>query len=278
MTSFYKLTAILLISSRVSGQATYTAAIQSNSSKFCTAREIIFSVNASSPPVSYTWSVAPPKAALLPGANSKTVAVTFSTALNYTISVQLTTDTGTASASMVVPVSKSASAAFNASLSGSGYPNQLRLTNYSTGMFDSYWKFSDGSVDTSFNTIKYYSKSGSYGVTLHALGQNGCDDSTSYDFRISDSSSVTLPNVFTPNYDGVNDVFKPVTRGISDLNVWIYNRDGVIIANWNKLNGFWDGHTTGGEECTSGTYFVVLSAVGFDGKNYKLKGVLTLLR
>ena len=278
MTNLYRLTAILLISSRVSGQATYTAAIQSNSAKFCTGREIIFSVNASSPPVSYTWSVLPSKSSILPGINSKTVAITFTTALNYTINVLLTTDTGTASASMVIPVSRSARAAFNASLAGTGYPTQLQLTNYSTGMLDTYWKFSDAAIDTSFNTSRYYSKSGSYSVTLYALGQNGCDDSSSYAFRISDSSSVTLPNVFTPNYDGVNDVFKPITRGISDLNVWIYNRDGVIIANWNKVNGFWDGHTTGGEECNPGSYFVVLNAVGFDGKNYKMKGVLTLLR
>jgi gliding motility-associated-like protein len=278
MGRFYRLTAILLISARISGQGTFTAAITTNATKFCTGREIAFSVSASSEPLKYTWSVFPDRSVILPSPGSPTVSMNFATALNYTVSVVVTSDTETVTASRVISVSRSALASFNASLSDAGYPTRLDLTNYSTNITDSYWLFNDGSVDSSFNATRYFNSSGSHKVTLFALGKNGCDDTLDYSFRISDSSSVVIPNVFTPNYDGVNDVYMPLVRGISNLNVWIYNRDGVLVSTWNKVNGYWDGHTTGGEECNQGSYFVVLDAVGFDGRNYKLKGNFILLR
>jgi gliding motility-associated-like protein len=194
------------------------------------------------------------------------------------VSVTAKSDSTTVTASRVITVSRSAIAAFNASLSESGYPNALHLTNYSSGHLSSYWKFNDAGIDTNANTVKYYSKSGSYTVTLFALGRNGCNDSSSYAFRISDSSSIVLPNVFTPNNDDINDVFKPITTGINKLNLYISNRDGTIVSSWDKVNGFWDGHTTSGERCSTGVYYVVLQAEGFDGKLYKMKGSLTLLR
>lgn len=279
MRNFYKFTFLLLLSLHANAQGTFTAVINLNTTKFCTDREIGFSVTSQTMVTGYTWTAFPNKGiTIIPNQNNDSVSFIFATPLNYTVSVQLTSDTETATASRVISVSRSAVAAFNASLITTGYPNQLQLTNYSVNYLDSYWTFNDATVDSSFNTIKNYASSGNYKVTLFALGKNGCDDTLSYSFRISDSSAVTLPNVFTPNYDGVNDVFKPITTGISDLNVWIYNRDGVLIANWNKVNGSWDGHTTSGEECHPGSYFVIMAAVGFDGKNYKMKGTLTLLR
>jgi gliding motility-associated-like protein len=111
-----------------------------------------------------------------------------------------------------------------------------------------------------------------------AYGVNGCNDTTSYKFRVSDSSSISLPNIFTPNGDGANDVYIPITRGISGLNAWVYNRDGVIVSNWDKPRGGWDGYSTSGEPCSDGVYYIVVNAFGFDGKVYKLKSSITLIR
>ena len=62
------------------------------------------------------------------------------------------------------------------------------------------------------------------------------------------------------------------------MNVSVFNRYGTIIINRDRVNGFWDGHTTSGERCEAGVYFVILEATGFDGKSYKLKQSLTLVR
>jgi gliding motility-associated-like protein len=125
---------------------------------------------------------------------------------------------------------------------------------------------------------KPYYKAGSYTVSLVAIGSKGCSDTADYTFRISDSSSISLPNVFTPNDDGVNDYFKPLMTGISSLTAYVYNRDGVLLANWDKVNGTWDGHTTSGMACSDGVYFVVVKATGFDGIVYNKKTSLTLIR
>ncbi len=94
---------------------------------------------------------------------------------------------------------------------------------------------------------------------------------------VTDSlSNIILPNVFTPNADSVNDVFKPNLDEIKTLSFTIYNRYGNLIFETNRLNGFWDGHTTSGEPCTDGVYFCVLTATGIEGKAYKEKTFVQL--
>ncbi len=97
------------------------------------------------------------------------------------------------------------------------------------------------------------------------------------DVFITDSiSNIIIPNVFTPNADSINDVFKPRLDEITKLSFSIYNRYGNLIFETNRLNGFWDGHTTSGEPCTDGVYFCVLTGTGIDGKTYKEKTFIQL--
>jgi gliding motility-associated-like protein len=161
-----------------------------------------------------------------------------------------------------------------------GFPNELVLTNYSTNSLSNQWLFNDDFTanTTSLNTIKNYSVSGSYSVTLITYGNLGCNDTSHYDFRIADSSGITLPTIFSPNGDNINDIFKPITKGISAINVSIFNRYGTILISWDRVNSTWDGHTTSGERCEAGVYFVVVEAKGFDGRSYSLKHSLTLVR
>jgi hypothetical protein len=62
------------------------------------------------------------------------------------------------------------------------------------------------------------------------------------------------------------------------MKVNVYTRFGNFVYGWDTVNGFWDGHTTSGMACENGTYFYVIEATGFDGKSYKLKSFLTLIR
>jgi gliding motility-associated-like protein len=89
-------------------------------------------------------------------------------------------------------------------------------------------------------------------------------------------SGIIMPNVFTPNYDSINDVFRPILDEISEMEFTIFNRYGNLIFSTNRLHGFWDGRTTSGEACTDGVYFCILSATGADGKKYKEKTFVQL--
>lgn len=97
-------------------------------------------------------------------------------------------------------------------------------------------------------------------------------------FNTNDSiSNIVLPNVFTPNGDSINDVYKPFIDEITELHASIYNRWGNLIYEFDRVRGFWDGHTTSGEPCTDGTYFCVLTATGIDGKKYKERMAFQLM-
>jgi gliding motility-associated-like protein len=279
-----RLFTIILISIYTSfalAQVAPTATIVNTNTLFCTDKPIVFQAVSDISNLSYRWAVLPSKGlSSNTDLKSPTVTLTFSGTANYTVFLTATDIAGASSTyTTLVGPKRSARAEFNASLSSEGFPSKLTLTNYSMYNIKNYWKFSDAAtLDTSFSLVKNYSKNGNYSVLLYAYGEKGCDDSKRYDFTIAQSSSIVLPNVFTPNYDGNNDVFIPITKGISGLKGWIYNRYGAIVTTWDTPKGGWDGHTTSGEESPDGVYFVFIDAWGFDGQIYKLKGTVTLLR
>jgi gliding motility-associated-like protein len=258
-----------------------TATIVSPSATLCTGVSQTFTLQESNSPTVYSWSITPSKSvSVLPDFNSSSITFNFGTGGTYFINLMVSNATGTSMTTTTITVTKTAYAAFNASLNATGYPNQLILTNYSTNSISNQWLFNDDGAanTTSLNTVKDYSVSGSYSVTLIAFGNAGCNDTSSYALRIADSSGITLPTIFSPNGDGINDIFKPIAKNITSITVMIYNRYGTPIIKWDRVNGFWDGHTTAGEVCDEGVYFVVVEGAGFDGKSYKLKHSVTLVR
>lgn len=256
-----------------------TATIVVPSGTLCSGKTYSFSSTTSNTPVSFKWTVFPSlSVTATPDLNGQNVNLNFGRNGVYSLSLQVTNATGSTVATTTVNVSLNAIAAFNASLNTTGFPSQLFLTNYSSNHLSNQWLYSDAVSDFSVNTVKNYTVSGNYTVTLVAYGTNACNDTSRYSFRIADSSGITLPNIFTPNNDSINDIFKPIARGIVKMEAYIFNRYGTPIHHWDKPQGYWDGRTSSGEPCQSGIYFCVLEATGFDGKTYKMKTQFTLLR
>lgn len=279
MRNFYKFTFIALFSLCAKAQVP-TATIVTPSFYYCTDSQLFFAASFTNAHSSYTWTLPANRgASILTGVNDTSMVCTFSVPGIYTCSLTVANGTLSSTATKTITLTRSAIAAFNASLTSAGFPNELSLTNYSSYSTKNYWLYSGGlAKDSGDYILKPLSASGDYTVMLVALGKNGCNDSLSYAFRISDSSGVTLPNIFSPNNDGVNDIYRPVARGISSLKAWVYNRYGVIIASWERVNGFWDGTTTSGLDCRAGDYFIIVEASGFDGRSYKLKSTITLVK
>lgn len=102
--------------------------------------------------------------------------------------------------------------------------------------------------------IRYsYPVSGSYNVTLRLYNEIGCFKETSQMVSVVDGYSIILPNVFTPNNDGHNDIFRPLTTGLSKIDFSVYDNFGNLIYNEkaveediNALRGIeisgWNGH------------------------------------
>jgi gliding motility-associated-like protein len=112
---------------------------------------------------------------------------------------------------------------------------------------------------------------------LIASNTQGCLDSVTQILVVDEDIFLNVPNVFTPNGDGKNDSFFIDSKGLSTLNVLIFNRWGTMIYEINSLNGVWDGKTSSGD-APDGTYFFVLKAKSDGGRDFEQTGYLLLSR
>ncbi|MFT4153737.1 T9SS type B sorting domain-containing protein [Parafilimonas sp.] len=89
---------------------------------------------------------------------------------------------------------------------------------------------------------------------------------------------VFIPTAFTPNGDGVNDVYKITVAGMKQFSyLRIYNRWGQLLFNTGTPNKGWDG-TYNGNKQPSGTYVYVVAATDYNNKPYFKKGTFVLIR
>lgn len=99
-------------------------------------------------------------------------------------------------------------------------------------------------------------------------------------FAVSISESkLEVPNAFTPNGDGVNDVFrvKEGYQSIVTFHAAVFSRWGKKLYEWDDPAGGWDGRS-GGHEMPDGGYYLHIEARGADGHKYNIKKVINLLR
>ncbi len=120
-----------------------------------------------------------------------------------------------------------------------------------------------------------------YRITAIKENANTANDfeaqSVSNQINIKPKSALYLPNAFTPNKNGLNEVFEPKGQYIYKYNFEIYNRWGErIFYSTDCLKG-WDG-IYNNLEAPEGIYYYKLDALGNDNKKYQLKGTFTLLR
>ncbi len=138
-----------------------------------------------------------------------------------------------------------------------------------------FWNFGDGNSASSPITRHNFEEVGDFVVEMYVKDENGCLDST---FKlISIIEGINVPNVFTPNGDGNNDLFYIPNSGVREYHFVIYNRWGNIMFETTAPEIAWDGFDNSGNEAGEGTYYYVLEARS-DNKEYIFKGFLTLFR
>jgi gliding motility-associated-like protein len=139
------------------------------------------------------------------------------------------------------------------------------------------WDFGDGNGSEVQNPSHQYAESGDFIVCLSVTNSAGCPDSVCQPIEVLAFSDLDVPNAFSPNGDGYNDVFLPFNLGLETYELRIYNRWGelVFITN-NPLIG-WDG-TYEGKDQEMDTYVYVITGNGEDNVPYYRQGNLTLVR
>ena len=125
------------------------------------------------------------------------------------------------------------------------------------------------------DTRNSFTEAGTYSVKL-TVSNSKCSFTDSLTIIVSESA-LYVPNVFTPNGDGLNDEFRVAYKSLLTFQCWVYNRWGRQVYYWSDPMKGWDGNING-KKATPGPYFYVIKATGSDKKVYKLKGDINLLR
>jgi gliding motility-associated-like protein len=176
-------------------------------------------------------------------------------------------------------------AAFTSDVIDGETPLPVQFTNLSTstGTINYLWNFDNGNTSTVKNPTMTFDAVKTYNVCLYVDdGGKGCRDTVCSLIEVFTNPDISIiPNVFTPNGDGINDVLMITAKGLGAVDAQIYNRWGQKEYEWHTLNGGWDGFTASGVPAAEGTYFIVLQAVGADKNKTKfppIKQSFTLLR
>ena len=115
-------------------------------------------------------------------------------------------------------------------------------------------------------------------VLVTDISSESTYESDSFIIRIAESK-LEVPNAFSPNGDGVNDVFKVTHKSLIKFNAYIFNRWGQEMYRWglNNIDVGWDG-TSKGKQVPEGVYYIVIEAEGADKVVYRKKGDINVLR
>ena len=122
-----------------------------------------------------------------------------------------------------------------------------------------------------------FKDAGSYAVAMSVKNQWGCGDTITRVINVMPDFHVYVPDAFTPDGDHINEVFKPVGRGVKFYYLSIYNRWGEKIFESKDIETGWDG-TYKGERCKADVYTWKINASGVDGSQKLLNGHVSLLR
>jgi large repetitive protein len=114
--------------------------------------------------------------------------------------------------------------------------------------------------------------------TLKVTDAIGCEGRDSIFIKVYDGPNYYVPNSFTPNGDGLNDIFRAIPAGISNTVYFrVFNRFGQLMFETNQWLKGWDGNFKGKEQ-PSGAYVWMIAGTDKDNKKITLKGSVMLIR
>lgn len=157
----------------------------------------------------------------------------------------------------------------------------IAITDYSVGISEAYWDFGDGTSEpyiAGTSPKHTYPKTGIYTIKLYAENEGNCQSIYEQIICIDFLNDLLLPTAFSPNGDGVNDLFQASGIDIDFFELYIHNRWGQCVFSSNDINHAWDGIYQK-QHCDIGTYSVYINYSTLQNKRIEqLRGAVTLLR
>jgi gliding motility-associated-like protein len=225
--------------------------------------------------ISYTWNFGDGS----PVSNELTPFHTYSLPGVYVVTLTASNIGGCEASisSILIEVSDPGAAEFS---SDPGFPVDMTLPNTEVHFVDMsenavkwVWNFGDGGYSNEVNPTYTYNQEGLFEVTLTVTTTDGCISQMIHGSFVVKSPDLAIPNVFSPNGDGINDTWIVMYSGSQPFTAQIFDRwGGKYYESRNKTMG-WDGSDMNGATVPEGVYFYKV-VVG--GKEYA--GEVTLIR
>jgi len=140
------------------------------------------------------------------------------------------------------------------------------------------WDFGDGSTSSEENPTHTYLQAGEYDVVLYIETVNGCMDTTIAKVALTEEVKLYFPNAFTPNGDGLNDVFEIKGTPISNFNLYIYDRWGGEVWSTHNFETKWDGTDFSGNAVPPGSYIYKVLGTDYMKRDISFTGTVTVVK
>jgi gliding motility-associated-like protein len=229
-----------------------------NSGSVCEGSALLLLANASMAGGTYVWQPG--------GETTPSISQSPSMATNYTVSY--TVNGCSASALASIGIYPNPDAAVNPS-AGSVAPGD-EVAIVASGGTSYLWNTGASTAQILMKPLE----TTTYCATV--TNANGCKREACVEVQVRAESTLYIPNVFTPNGDGINDEFHIASYNLSEFDIKIFNRWGQLLFQTNDPLKGWDGSFRG--QTVAGVYVFTLKAKGNDGSEYRKSGHITLIQ
>ncbi len=184
--------------------------------------------------------------------------------------------------SLTIPVYSSIKALFSANPEDDCIPydqRQVRFIDLSENALTGSWLI-DGQVipyTLGFNPTKAFDVPGNHTIQLIVFNEGNCSDTFNLDICIQEDTTVFVPDAFSPNGDGVNDILYARAGGYKEMQFRVFNRFGQMVFETTDSKVGWDGRING-KDAPQGVYVYYVTSLTVDNVPIYKQGDVTLVR
>ncbi|MBC7864321.1 MAG: gliding motility-associated C-terminal domain-containing protein, partial [Bacteroidia bacterium] len=157
----------------------------------------------------------------------------------------------------------------------------VSFNNLSTGAVTYMWYFGDGDSSNAVSPVHLYPATETYNACLTAYNALNCPNTYCTDIILKPDWTCYIPNTFTPNDDGMNDVFYAIGVNIQKFEMYIFDRWGNTVYHGTDMNEGWNGrknNNKGLDIVQIDTYVYRVKIADSEGKTHKYTGHVNVVK
>ena len=155
---------------------------------------------------------------------------------------------------------------------------EINFYNHSKDATFFMWNFDNGEYSSEENPIVSFYNPQIYNVVLRATNEIGCSSEMIKTVQINPEYTFFIPDAFTPDGDGLNDVFEAQGNRISSFEMQVFDRWGGIVFSSASIELGWDGNNSSGEQLRDGIYLYHIALYDLNERLWVYNGELKLMR